>query len=170
MIGVEIPVQPIKRQAFFTEPFHGIEGHIPFVIDMLNGFHFRPEGPGFLLGESDNSQLPGFDTTLDWGWLDTVVEHALYRVPSFEQAGILSGWAGLYDDSPDHNGIVGKVPELDNFYLATGFSGHGFMQSPAIGLSLSELILDGATKTLDVAELSIERFRNGTFNRERNVI
>jgi sarcosine oxidase subunit beta len=82
----------------------------------------------------------------------------------------LSGWAGLYDTSPDHNGIVGKVPELDNFYLATGFSGHGFMQSPAIGLSLSELILDGQTRTLDVSELSIERYRNGTYNRERNVI
>jgi glycine/D-amino acid oxidase-like deaminating enzyme len=107
---------------------------------------------------------------MDWNYLDTIVEHALYRVPVFEHARILSGWAGLYDTSPDHNGIVGKVPELDNFYLATGFSGHGFMQSPAIGLSLSELILDGQTRTLDVSELSIERYRNGTYNRERNVI
>jgi len=170
MMDVTIPVEPVKRQAFFTEPFPDIQGHVPFVIDMLNGFHFRREGPGFLLGESDESQLPGFETTLDWGWLDTVVEHALHRVPDFERAGILSGWAGLYDTSPDHNGIVGKVPELDNFYLATGFSGHGYMQSPAIGRAIAEMILDGASTSLDVAELSIERFRAGKFNKERNVI
>jgi sarcosine oxidase subunit beta len=170
MLDVEIPVEPVKRQAFFTEPFSEIPAQIPVVIDMLNGFHFRREGLGFLMGESDLTQKPGFDITLDWNWLETVAEHAMYRVPALERARILSGWAGLYDTSPDHNGIIGKVPELDNFYLATGFSGHGFMQSPAVGLSISELIIDGEIKTVDVAELNIERFRTGNYNRERNVL
>jgi sarcosine oxidase subunit beta len=173
MLDVDIPVYPVKRQAFFTEAFDGglpVNPDMPFVIDMGSGFHFRREGPGFLLGESDPNQAPGFDTTLDWNWLDVVVEHAIERVPAFENAQILSGWAGLYDTSPDHNGIVGKLPELDNFYLATGFSGHGFMQSPAVGLLLSELILDGKAHTIDITEMGIERLREGKFNREHNII
>ena len=170
MVGTNIPVYGVKRQAFFTAPFDALPDTLPFVIDMGSGFHFRREGPGFLLGESDPAQAPGYDTTLDWNWLDTVIEHALYRVPAFENARILSGWAGLYDTSPDHNGIVGAVPGFTNFYLASGFSGHGFMQSPAVGNAIAEMIVDGASTTIDVADLSIERFRDPVARHERNII
>jgi glycine/D-amino acid oxidase-like deaminating enzyme len=102
--------------------------------------------------------------------LDTVVEHAMQRVPSFERLRIRSGWSGLYDTSPDHNAILGKIPELDNFFVATGFSGHGFQQSPASGLVISELIVDGQSKTIDISSLGIERFRSGQLNRERNIV
>lgn len=172
MINADIPVEPVRRIAFFTDSFAELppNPHVPFTIDMSSGFHFRREGPGFLLGESDLNQPPGFDTSMNWDWLDVVVEHAIERVPAFERARILSGWAGLYDTSPDHNGIVGELPELDNFYLATGFSGHGFMQSPAIGLLVAEMIVDGHAHTIDISEMSIERLRAGNFNHEHNVI
>jgi sarcosine oxidase subunit beta len=139
-------------------------------IDMGTGLYFRREGPGFLIGETDESQPPSFDTSTDWNWLDTVVEHAMQRVPAFERLRIRSGWSGLYDTSPDHNAIIGKIPELDNLFAATGFSGHGFQQSPATGLVISEMVLDGAAHTIDVSSLGIERFRTGQFNRERNIV
>ncbi len=170
MIGIDIPVRPLKRTLFFTEAFEELPSHLPMTVDMGTGFYFRREGPGFLIGETDHSQPPGFDITTEWNWLDTVVEHAINRVPAFERLSIRSGWAGLYDTSPDDNAIIGAVPELDNFYVATGYSGHGFMQSPATGLLMSEIILDGAAHTIDISDLSITRFREGGLNRERNII
>ncbi len=172
MLGIDIPVRPLRRILFFTEAFDEMPPVVPMTIDMTSGFYFRREGPGFLIGESDEREPFGFNLAMDWNWLDTVVEHAIERVPAFERLRIKSGWAGLYDTSADENAIIGAVPELDNFYLATGFSGHGFMQSPATGLLLSDLILDGRMHSLDInpADLSIERFRQGRSNRERNII
>lgn len=170
MAGVDLPVQPYKRTLFFSEPFDELSARQPMTIDMGTGLYFRREGPGFLIGETDESQLPSFDTATDWNWLDTVVEHAMQRVPAFERLRIRSGWSGLYDTSPDHNSIIGKIPELDNFFVATGFSGHGFQQSPATGQVMSELIMDGQAKTIDISSLSIERFRTGQFTRERNIV
>lgn len=170
MAGVDIPVAGYKRTLFFSEAFDELSPTQPMTIDMGTGLYFRREGPGFLIGETDESQQPGFDTTTDWNWLDTVVEHAIQRVPAFERLRIRSGWSGLYDTSPDHNAIIGKIPELDNLFAATGFSGHGFQQSPATGLVISELVLDGAAHTIDISSLGIERFRNGRFNRERNIV
>ena len=170
MCGVEIPVQGLRRMGFVTDPFEGLPHDAPMTIDMHNSFHFRPEGPGFFMGESDPTEPYSFNTTVNWEWLNTVVEDAVKRVPAFEHARIHNGWAGLYDTSPDHNAILGRVPGLDNFFVATGFSGHGFMQSPATGLVMSEFLLDGTAHTIDVSDLSIERFANGHFNPERNVI
>jgi sarcosine oxidase, subunit beta len=170
MLGVDIPVTPLRRTLFFTEPFGEMPAHIPMTIDMSTGFYFRREGPGFLIGESDENLPPSFDLTTDWRWLDTVVEHAISRVPAFENLAIRTGWTGLYDTSPDENAIMGTVPELDNFYIATGYSGHGFMQAPATGLLMAELLLDGRAHTIDISELSIERFRAGFESRERYII
>ncbi len=170
MAGVEIPVHPLRRTLFFTEAFDELPAHIPMTIDMGTGFYFRREGPGFLIGETDESQPPGFDTTTDWRWLETVVEHAIHRVPRFERLTVRSGWSGLYDTSPDDNAIIGAVPELDNFYVATGYSGHGIMQAPATGLLISEMILDGRAHSIDISELGLDRFRSGQLHRERNII
>jgi sarcosine oxidase subunit beta len=170
MAGVDIPVTGYKRTLFFSEAFDELSPTQPMTIDMGTGLYFRREGPGFLIGETDESQPPGFDTSTDWNWLDTVVEHAIQRVPAFERLRIRSGWSGLYDTSPDHNAIIGKIPELDNLFAATGFSGHGFQQSPATGLIISEMVLDGAAHTIDVSSLGIERFRTGQFYRERNIV
>ncbi len=170
MAGVDIPVTGYKRTLFFSEAFDELSPTQPMTIDMGTGLYFRREGPGFLIGETDESQQAGFDTSTDWNWLDTVVEHAIQRVPAFERLRIRSGWSGLYDTSPDHNAIIGKIPELDNLFVATGFSGHGFQQSPATGLLISELVLDGAARTIDIGSLDIERFRTGRFNLERNIV
>ena len=170
LAGVGIPVQPLRRMCFLTDPFDAIPHEAPMTIEMPNTFHFRPEGAGFMLGTSDQHEPYGFNTTMNWEWLSRVVEDAVRRVPVFEQARIHHGWAGLYETSPDHNAILGPIPGMENLLVATGFSGHGVMQSPATGLIMSEFILDGKAHTIDVSDLLIERFQTGRLNREEHVI
>jgi sarcosine oxidase, subunit beta len=170
LAGVEIPVQPLRRMCFVTDPFDAIPHDAPMTIEMPNTFHFRPEGAGFMLGTSDQDEPYGFNTMMNWQWLSRVVEDAVKRVPVFEQARIHHGWAGLYETSPDHNAILGPIPGVENLLVATGFSGHGVMQSPATGMIMSEFILDGKAHTIDVSDLGIERFSTGRLNPEKHVI
>ncbi len=170
LAGVEIPVQPLRRMCFVTDPFDAIPQDAPMTIEMPNTFHFRPEGAGFMLGTSDQGEPYGFNTTMNWQWLGRVVEDAVKRVPVFEQARIHHGWTGLYETSPDHNAILGPIPGVENMLVATGFSGHGVMQSPATGMIMSEFILDGKAHTIDVSDLGIERFSTGRLNPEKHVI
>ncbi len=170
LAGVEIPVQPLRRMCFVTDPFDAIPQDAPMTIEMPNTFHFRPEGAGFMLGTSDQDEPYGFHTTMRWEWLERVMEDAAKRVPVLEQAKIHHGWAGLYETSPDHNTILGPIPGVENLLVATGFSGHGVMQSPATGMIMSEFILDGKAHTLDVSDLGIERFSTGRLHPENHVI
>ncbi len=170
LAGVEIPVQPLRRMCFVTDPFDAIPQDAPMTIEMPNTFHFRPEGAGFMLGTSDQDEPYGFHTTMRWEWLERVMEDAAKRVPVLEQAKIHHGWAGLYETSPDHNAILGPIPGVENLLVATGFSGHGVMQSPATGMIMSEFILDGKAHTLDVSDLGIERFSTGRLHSENHVI
>ena len=170
LAGVEIPVQPLRRMCFVTDPFDAIPQDAPMTIEMPNTFHFRPEGAGFMLGTSDQDEPYGFHTTMRWEWLERVMEDAAKRVPVLEQAKIHHGWAGLYETSPDHNAILGPIPGVENLLVATGFSGHGVMQSPATGMIMSEFIQDGKAHTLDVSDLGIERFSTGRLHPENHVI
>ena len=170
LAGVEIPVQPLRRMCFVTDPFDAIPQDAPMTIEMPNTFHFRPEGAGFMLGTSDQDEPYGFHTTMRWEWLERVMEDAAKRVPVLEQAKIHHGWAGLYETSPDHNAILGPIPGVENLLVATGFSGHGVMQSPATGMIMSEFILDGKAHTLEVSDLGIERFSAGRLHPENHVI
>jgi sarcosine oxidase subunit beta len=94
-----------------------------------------------------------------------VAENSMYRVPLLEKAAIDRGWAGSYEISPDNHGILGEFPGLTGFFLANGFSGHGFQHSPAVGKVMAELIL-GERPSIDVSTLSIERFARGELIRE----
>lgn len=109
---------------------------------------------------------PSFNLNVDYKALAEASENAIYRVPAFEKARIIRGWAGLYEISPDHHAIFGKVPQLRGFIVANGFSGHGFQHRPAVGKVLTELIIEGKTKTIDISCLSIERFEKGELLKE----
>lgn len=160
MAGLSIPVKPLRRQVFVTAPFQLIDQTIPLTIDFHRGWYFRQEVDGFLLsGPLDRE--PSFNTNTDYEAMVEASENAIYRVPALEKAQIARGWAGLYEISPDNHAILGKVPGLEGFILANGFSGHGFQHSPAVGKVISELILDGEATTLDISSLSIERFERG---------
>jgi sarcosine oxidase subunit beta len=88
-------------------------------------------------------------------------ENAIYRIPVLEKAAIARGWVGLYEITPDHHAILGPVPEIEGFFLANGFSGHGFQHSPAVGKVIAELIVEGEASTIDISPFSIERFKRG---------
>ncbi|MDP3017456.1 MAG: FAD-binding oxidoreductase, partial [Deltaproteobacteria bacterium] len=160
MAGLRIPVKPLRRQVFVTAPFHLTDQTIPLTIDFHRGWYFRQEVDGFLLsGPLDRE--PSFNTNTDYEAMVEASENAIYRVPAMEKAQIARGWAGLYEISPDNHAILGKVPGLEGFILANGFSGHGFQHSPAVGKVISELIFEGKAKTIDISSLSIERFERG---------
>ena len=160
MAGLEIPVDPVKRQYFITKPMDWIPDRFPLLIDWGSGVYMHKQSGGMLIGESDPNQPPSFNQQADWEFLAKVTEHAIARVPRVEEAEIQSTVAGLYEVSPDHNAILGRVPELENFVCANGFSGHGMQHAPAVGLVTSELIVDGAASSIDIAPYAIERFQS----------
>jgi len=160
MAGIKIPVKPLRRQIFITAPFHVTNGPIPLTIDFHRGWYFRKEGNGLLLSGPIDPE-PSFNLNTDYKAMAETSENAMYRVPALEKARIARGWAGLYEISPDHHAILGKVPEVEGLILANGLSGHGFQHSPAVGKVISELITDGDARTIDISSLSIERFEKG---------
>jgi len=160
MAGVKIPVKPLRRQIFITAPFHLTNQTIPLTIDFHRGWYFRREVDGLLLSGPLDSK-PSFNLGIDYEAMAETSENAIYRVPALERARIARGWAGLYEISPDHHAILGKVPEVEGFILANGFSGHGFQHSPAVGKVIAELIVEGKPTTIDISPLSIERFEKG---------
>lgn len=160
MVGIKVPVKPLRRQIFITAPFHLTNRPIPLTIDFHRGWYFRQEVDGLLLsGPLD--QEPSFNTNIDYEAMAEASENAIDRVPVLEKARIARGWAGLYEISPDHHAILGRVPEIEGFILANGFSGHGFQHSPAVGKVIAELIVNGEATTIDISSLSIERFKKG---------
>lgn len=169
MAGVELPIVPLRRQVFITEPFDLLPKSLPMTIDFGTSFYFRREGPAVLIGMTDKREPPSFKTHWDASWRDQVIAQAIHRVPVLENATIARGWGGLYDTTPDANPIIGPVPEVKNFLIAAGFSGHGFMHSPMTGQLITELVC-GEPPTIDVSELSVMRFRTGAVQAERNVI
>jgi sarcosine oxidase subunit beta len=167
--GVDLPVEPVFREVVTTAPVTNLPERVPLTVDFTTGFYFHREGPGLLIGMADREQQPGFDAPTDPNWLEHVTEVAARRAPAFLDMGIAHGWKGYYEVSPDHNGLVGEASDVDRFLYATGFSGHGFMQAPAVG----EIVRDLALRRepfVDVAPLSAERFALQTPRPEHNVI
>jgi len=160
MAGVQVPVKPLKRQIFVTAPFHLTDHPIPLTIDFHRGWYFRQEGNGLLLSGPLDLE-PSFNLNTEYEAMAEASENAMYRVPVLEKARIARGWAGLYEISPDHHAILGRVPGVEGFILANGFSGHGFQHSPAVGKVISELIVDGEAVTIDISSLCIDRFEEG---------
>jgi sarcosine oxidase subunit beta len=169
MVGVRIPILPVRRQMFTTTPLPEIPVDYPFVIDFAQSLYFHREGDGLLIGMSNPHQVSGFDQNVDEEFELTNMEAAAARLPLLERAGRVSHWAGLYEVTPDAHPIFGKTP-VDGFYLVGGFSGHGFMHGPVAGKLMAELILDGIYKTLDVTTLDLARFEEGRLIQEYNVV
>ncbi|HET9839342.1 MAG TPA: FAD-dependent oxidoreductase [Candidatus Angelobacter sp.] len=172
-LGIDLPVEPLRRMLVPSEPFDGFPHSSPMVIDMSNGFHFRPESRGFLLAWNDPEETPGYKTDFEPSFVEKILVHAANRVPAFENLPInpKRAWAGLYEMTPDHHCILGPVAAVPGFFLANGFSGHGVMHSPATGKILADLILHGKTDVVDdVSVLALERFARGQLLHETAVL
>jgi len=172
LAGVTLPIEPLRRMLVPTEPFDQFPHSAPMIIDMSNGFHFRPEALGFLLAWNDPEETTGYKMDFEPSFIEKILIRAADRVPIFENLAVnpKRAWAGLYEMTPDHHPILGEAPELPGFYLANGFSGHGVMHAPATGKILSDLILTGETDLIDVSLLGLNRFAEGRIIEETAVL
>jgi len=172
MAGIDLPVEPLRRMLVPTEPFDQFPHSAPMIIDMSNGFHFRPEGLGFLLAWNDPEETPGYKTDFEPAFIEKILTRAADRVPLFENLAVnpKRAWAGLYEMTPDHHPILGSAPGVSGLFLANGFSGHGVMHAPATGKILSDLILHGKTDLVDASLLGLSRFAEGRMIEETAVL
>jgi sarcosine oxidase subunit beta len=156
LIGYELPVEGEVRWMHYTPESADLPDGLPLTIDFSTGFYFHREGPGLVFG--------GREPTIEG-----VATHGTRRLPILAELPIQSSWWGYYEMSPDHNALVGEVSEPSRFFYATGFSGHGFQQSPAVGEHLAELVI-GARPTLDLSAFSADRFERGEAREEAFLI
>jgi sarcosine oxidase, subunit beta len=157
MAGVELPVQPLRRQIAVTEPVPALPPDLPMTIDFTSTLYFHREGPGLLVGMSDPDERPGFATDTHDRWIPRLTAAMEYRAPALLDLRRTGGWAGLYEVTPDHNALIGEASSVSRFLYATGFSGHGFLQGPAVGEVVRDLYL-GRVPFVDVTPLSADRF------------
>ena len=170
MAGIELPVRAEKRSIFVFDCKDG-PADMPLVIDP-SGVYFRPEGKTFIAGAPATVGIDSTTLDVDYGLFDEIVWPTLAnRVPAFEAIKLQGAWAGYYEMNLfDHNAIVGKAPNVENFYLANGFSGHGMQQSPAVGRGMAELLLAGSYEELDLSPLGYDRILANEPIVELNVI
>ncbi len=169
MIGIEVPVRPLKQSVFaFASPWK--QDRMPYVFTP-DGVFVRPDGSDYIAGIGIEDDAP-FEDEPDFEPDHGLFEDPLWprlaaRIAGFENLRLKSAWAGHYDMSLfDHNPFIGAVDGAPNFFLATGFSGHGIMQSPGVGRGLSELIVHGRYTTLDLSDLAFSRIAEGRQLRE----
>ncbi|MGH2996795.1 MAG: NAD(P)/FAD-dependent oxidoreductase, partial [Gaiellaceae bacterium] len=156
--GVELPVRPLCRQLFETTPMAGLPDRLPMVLEAETGLHFRRRDDTLRIAMTDPHPRWGFGEVVDESLLPDRLARLSHRFPAAAGAAVGHAWAGLYDMTPDAHPIVGRVG--DGVYAACGFSGHGFMQSPAVGRALAGEILHGAS-SLDLSPYRLERFAEG---------
>ncbi len=168
--GFELPIEAVRRQIAVTAPLAEIDRSFPFVIDFSRSLYFHYEGGGILTGMSNPAQAPGFDISIDEEWRAVHLENAIRRLPLLENARLIAEWAGLYEVTPDHQPIIGRLPHFGGLYACTGFSGHGFMHGPVAGLLMAEEMVQGKASSVDIDDLRYDRFRGRKTPSEKNVV
>jgi sarcosine oxidase, subunit beta len=154
-VGVELPVRPLCRQLLAVLPATVPSPSLPMIVESESGFHFRRRGDRLVLAMADPSPRWGFETAVDETVFGDRLARLAHRFPGAAGSRVDHAWAGLYDMTPDAHPILGRV--ADGVYAACGFSGHGFMQSPAVASALAEEIL-GREAAIDLGPYRLERF------------
>jgi sarcosine oxidase, subunit beta len=156
--GIELPVRPLCRQLLETGSIEGLPERLPMTLESETGFHFRRRGDKLVVAMVDPSPRWGFETEVDESLFPDRLARLVHRYPPAAETRIEHAWAGLYDMTPDAHPLIGWAAE--GVYLACGFSGHGFMQSPAVGAAAAAELLGGET-SFDLAPYRLERFADG---------
>jgi sarcosine oxidase subunit beta len=164
-IGFDPPIETEYHQVAILKNAPDVRSAGCACIDSVTATYFRSDGSGkFLVGDFygkrpvDPDNFPQRASETD---LEEIIERASRRLPKLERAEVMRGVTGVYDMTPDARPLLGQVPGIEGLYLCAGFSGMGFKISPAIGLVMSELILDGAAKTVDISAFRPTRFAEG---------
>jgi sarcosine oxidase subunit beta len=171
MAGVDLPVTPKRREIAFTPPLPGVPSRLPFTIDYSTTAYFHgSEDGGLLLGWADPDQPDGFDRSVSQGWHGPLRAALRAFAPGLADVPISHGWAGLYELTPDCNALIGQTDEPGfRFLYATGFSGHGFLQGPAVGECVRDLYL-GRPPVVDISSFDKDRFRQPISRTEIGII
>lgn len=174
LAGIELPIEPRKRNVFVFEARERYED-MPLLVDP-SGIYVRPEGSVYITGgaedEAGEQAADPTDFEPDWSLFENEIWPVLAtRIPAFEAIRMTRAWVGHYDYNVlDQNAVIGPHPQVANFIFANGFSGHGLQQAPAAGKALAELIVHGQYRTIDCRAFSYERIVEGRVFRELNVI
>jgi sarcosine oxidase, subunit beta len=174
MAGVPLDVEPLRRQILITEPLDEslasvLPSSMPMTIDAATTFYLHREGPGVLLGMSYAGESPGFTHDYSEDWMPELVDAMERRCPSLLDVGIAHRWSGLYEVTPDSNALIGEAAGVERFLYAAGFSGHGFLQGPAVGEVLRDLYLH-REPPVDVRPFAADRFAFGGLRAEHNIV
>jgi sarcosine oxidase subunit beta len=157
-LGVELPVRPLVRQLVETRTIERLPHDLPLTIEAESGFHFRRRGEALVLAMPEPTPRWGDDEAVDERLVEDWLGRIAHRYPAAAGVPVARAWAGLYDMTPDGHAIVGEV--ADGLYAACGFSGHGFMQAPAVGRIVADELL-GDDPCFDLAPYRLERFASG---------
>ena len=166
--GIDLPVRPLCRQLLETSRVD-VSARAPMVVEHETGFHFRPshDGDGLVVAMPDSPPRWSFEERVDRTVFPDRLARLAHRYPAAAGCRVERAWAGLYDMTPDAHPILGRVAE--SVYAACGFSGHGFMQAPAVGAAVADEILEGASH-FDLSPYRLERFAAGAVFPEHVVL
>ena len=163
-IGVDVPLVPVRHQvASITRPVDKLPLH-PTVGDIAQSFSFRPDGSSLTMmgfGDDEEVEVETYNQGVDMDVMADAMGRLTRRIPAMSDAYYRGGWSGLFTTTPDWHPILDAVPGIEGLYCAVGFSGHGFKLSPMIGVTMAELIIEGAGKTVDISPLRFSRFEEG---------
>ncbi len=168
MVGLDLPVYSERHQILVTEPVE------PFLDPMIMSFSLNlycqqvPHG-GVIMGRGDDKEPRDLRITSGWHFLEEMAKTMTKVLPPLKDIRVIRQWAGLYNMTPDRQPIYGLVDEIEGFYLAIGYSGHGFMFAPATGLLIAENIL-GEKNTINIESLHLNRFKKGELIFEPSVV
>jgi sarcosine oxidase, subunit beta len=173
LLGIELPVAPVRRNLAYVREPGGPRELIPMCVDLDTGVLVRREASGgFVVAWSDPDDPPSWDTGVDPRFLQQLAQRVGNRFPMLEDLPLdpRQCWAGLYPETPDHHAVIGPAPELPGFLHCAGFGGHGVMHAPAAGRAVAELVTLGGCRTFDLHPLRPSRFAEGDLVVEKAVL
>jgi len=169
MVGVDLPLFPIRFQEAVMRPAKDYPLSMPTVFDQRDICYYRPESGGFMIFGGDVIELQtiedpdNYNEKPDAEWIENVAGTLVKAMEGAQDTRFVRGWAGPITVTPDFNPILGAIDEVEGFYVAAGFSGHGFKLSPMVGRCMAELIVDGKAGTLDITPMRPSRYAEGAY-------
>lgn len=168
ILGVDIPVYPERHQILVTEPVEPLLG--PMVMSFYHGIYCQqvPHG-GFVMGLGDPNEIKDYNIDSSWQFMHEMAAKITFILPKLKELRVVRQWSGLYDLTPDKTQILGAVPEVPGFFVAAGFSGHGFMVAPVVGKLMAEVML-GLEPDYPIDMYGLKRFASGELYVEPSVV
>jgi len=168
MVQVDVPVYSERHQILVTEPVEPMQG--PMVMSFSLNLYVQQSPHGsFIMGRGDANEPRDLRQTSSWHFMEEMAKTVDEVLPPIGKLRVIRQWAGLYNMTPDKQPIYGTVDGLEGFYLAFGYSGHGFMFGPVTGIAISEMII-GKEPSIDVSMLNLNRFKTGDLLLEPSVV